>query len=173
MLPSGSLVFGIDIEPRNIKKASAMVEELGDSSKVKVYCADAERTSFGDGYFDIVVANLSFSVFKNARMAASEVVRILKPGGRVILSEVSDNSFLGKMGILLDALTHHLYYTLYSPKVLARLFIPLGLRVESISRIPLAIKIRKRRLRIPSAISPAFHVELSKPHRLYQNGRVN
>lgn len=173
MLPSGSQAIGIDAEPATIKRASAMVEELGDSSKAKVYCIDAERTPFGDRYFDIVVANLSFSVFKNASMTASEVVRILKPGGRLVVSEVSDRSLLGKMGALFDALTHHLYYMLYSPRVLADLFIPLGLRVDNISRIPLAIKMRNRRLRIPSAISPAFHVELSKPHRLYQNGRIN
>ena len=173
LLLSGSQAIGIDIEPRNVKKALAMVEELGDSSKVKVYCADAERAPFSDNHFDIVVANLSFSVFENASVVASEVARILKPGGELVVSEVSSHSFLGKMGVLFDSLTHHLYYMIYSPEALSRLFISHGLQVENISRIPLAIKIRNRRLKLPSNISPAFCVELIKPHRLYQSGRVN
>lgn len=173
LLPSGSEAIGIDIEAAAIKKAAALVERVGDPSKAKVHCINAESTPFSDRYFDIIVANLSFSVFKNASIVASEIARILKPGGRLVVSEVNSRSILGKMGELFDTLTGHLYYMLYSPKDLADLFIPLGLQVDNISRIPLAIKMRNRCFKIPSNISPAFHIEFSKPHLLYQDRRVN
>jgi ubiquinone/menaquinone biosynthesis C-methylase UbiE len=173
LLRSGSQAIGIDIEPRNVEKAIAMVEERGDSSKVEVYTANVERTTFDDNHFDIVVANLSFSVFENSNAAASQVARILKPGGELVVSEVSSHSFLGKMGVLFDRLTHNLYYALYSPKALAGLLIPVGLRVENMSRIPLAVKIKNKHVRIPSTISPLFHIRLLKPHRSHENGRVN
>jgi ubiquinone/menaquinone biosynthesis C-methylase UbiE len=173
LLPNEANVTGIDTNTRTLKKAAALLEKIGDSSKAKVKCADAEKMPFSDGYFDLVIANLCFSVFRNPSKAASEVARTLKPGGRLVMTEVNSRSVLGKIGELLDALTGHLYYMLYSQNRLANLFVPLGFRVENTSRIPFTIRIRARHLKLPHNLSPVFLIELSKTHRLYPKRIVN
>jgi len=168
----GATLVGIDISERAIARAKILVQETGDISRVKIECANAESTPFGDEEFDIVIANLAFSVFKKPENAASEVARILKKNGRLVLTEVNKVSVLGRLGELGDALTGRLYYHLYSPSELARRFTILGLRLDRVSRIPLKLNLRGRVLKISSKISPVFLLKLSKPSRLYQGRRI-
>jgi ubiquinone/menaquinone biosynthesis C-methylase UbiE len=46
---------------------------------------DAERLPFGDALFDTVVCALSLCTIPNPRAAVSEMRRVLRPGGRLLL----------------------------------------------------------------------------------------
>ncbi|HEX5503652.1 MAG TPA: methyltransferase domain-containing protein [Thermomicrobiales bacterium] len=51
--------------------------------------ADAERLPFADGAFDALVCECAFCTFPDKRAAAREFARVLRPGGRVGLSDLS------------------------------------------------------------------------------------
>lgn len=162
-LPRGARLVGIDVNKTVVARAEALAGKIGDRTKTEFRCVDAENLDFKEGYFDVIVANFSFSVFRKPGKVAYRVARILKPGGKLIATEVSSLSVLGKIGELLDAASGHSYYNLLSPSSLANLFVPFGLRVNRVARVPLKAKVLKRDLKIPPRLSPVFLIELSKP----------
>ncbi|HPU35326.1 MAG TPA: class I SAM-dependent methyltransferase [Bacillota bacterium] len=50
--------------------------------------AVGEELPFADGEFDGVFAECSFSLLKNARQALGEFYRVLKPNGRLVISDI-------------------------------------------------------------------------------------
>jgi ubiquinone/menaquinone biosynthesis C-methylase UbiE len=162
-LPCGARLVGIDVSKTVVARAEALVKEIGDRTKTEFRSVDAENLGFREGDFDVIAANLSFSVFRKPGKVAYRVSRILKPGGKIIATEVSSLSVLGRIGELLDAASGHYYYSLLSPSSLANLFIPFGLKVDKVARVPLKAKVLKRDLKIPPRLSPVFLIELSKP----------
>jgi ubiquinone/menaquinone biosynthesis C-methylase UbiE len=162
-LPRGARLVGIDLNERAITRAKALVKITGGKTKTEFRCIDAENMAFDEEEFDAVVANLSFSVFKKPTEVAYRVARILKPEGRLIVTEVSSLSVLGKIGTLLDAATGHLYYNLLSPSSLANLFVPFGLDMSKVARVPLEVRVLKHDLKIPPRLSPVFLIELARP----------
>jgi 2-polyprenyl-3-methyl-5-hydroxy-6-metoxy-1,4-benzoquinol methylase len=167
-LSKNDRLVGVDIDAVAIPQAEAHARKTHGKVKIEFRCADAESMSFGNGGFNIIVANLSFTVFERPAEVASLVSRMLKPDGRLIASEVDSLSLLGKLGELADAASGNLYYELFSPAKLTSLFVPYGLIRIRIVKVPLTVRLLKRDLTIPSRLSPVFLVELSKqcfPHR--------
>lgn len=58
----------------------------GTSTSVLFAAADAERLPFADAAFDLVVCGLGLMFFPDAAAAVGEMARVLKPGGRLVLS---------------------------------------------------------------------------------------
>jgi ubiquinone/menaquinone biosynthesis C-methylase UbiE len=168
LLPRGAMLVGIDIVREATERARELIQKTRAEPQIEVRCANAERTPFNDEDFDIVISNLSFSVFRRPDKVATEVVRILKPEGRLIATEVSKRSLLGKLGQLIDAVSGHLYYKLYSPSELTKLFTDRGLKLKRSQKVPLEITVLSRYLRAPFNISPVFLLELSKRSRAHQ-----
>jgi ubiquinone/menaquinone biosynthesis C-methylase UbiE len=166
-LPRDARLVGIDIDRTAISRADALVKQARGKAKAELRCVNAENTALDKESFDIIVANLSFSVFSRPRKVASEIVRILKSSGRLIASEVNSLSVLGKVGQIFDNASGHLYYNLFSPSSLTNLFTPYGLRATRIAGVPIRTRIMKRDLRIPARFSPVFLIELSRPSFLY------
>jgi phosphatidylethanolamine/phosphatidyl-N-methylethanolamine N-methyltransferase len=46
---------------------------------------DAQRLGFGDGVFDVVVAQYVITAVPNPEATLDEFVRVLKPGGEIVL----------------------------------------------------------------------------------------
>jgi ubiquinone/menaquinone biosynthesis C-methylase UbiE len=63
-----------------------------------------EALPFPDGVFDRIVAVDSFHHFPNQRVAAQELLRILAPGGRLIIEEPDVRRFLVKLVALGETL---------------------------------------------------------------------
>jgi len=168
LLPNGAIIVGIDIIKEATASSRELLEKTGGRSTVDVKCANAERAPFNTEYFDIVVSNLSFSVFRRPEMVATEVVRILRPNGRLIATEVNKLSLLGKLGELIDSISGRLSYNLYSPNELARLLTQHGLKLNRVIRVPLEMKLLNRYLKVPFNVAPVFLLELSKRPRLPQ-----
>jgi len=74
-------VVGVDHDAAHVKAASALVAERGVTN-VTFQEGDAMALQFEDGAFDAVFENDLFThLSQNAPRAASEVYRVLKPGG--------------------------------------------------------------------------------------------
>ncbi len=64
---------------------------------INVQEADAEALPFHDGSFDVVVSTFGVMFTPNQDQAASEMVRVLRPGGRIGLANWTPGGFVGQM----------------------------------------------------------------------------
>jgi hypothetical protein len=81
-------VLGVDLGPAQVAKAAARAAAAGLSERARFRVGDAEQLPLPDGSFDAVVSECAFCTFPDKHTAASEVARVLRPGGRLGLTDV-------------------------------------------------------------------------------------
>lgn len=82
----GCEVTGIDFGAANVRAAAEKAAGLPGVTFVE---GDAERLDFADATFDAIVCECAFCTFPDKRAAASEFARVLRPGGRVGISDLT------------------------------------------------------------------------------------
>ncbi|MBI2954258.1 MAG: methyltransferase domain-containing protein [Chloroflexi bacterium] len=84
----GCRVVGLDLSEQMIaiSRQKAAQEELPQTAGFLV--GDAERLPFASGCFDVVVAECSFSLLPDKEAAAREICRVLKPGGKLAMTDI-------------------------------------------------------------------------------------
>ncbi len=85
----GCQVVGVDLSARNVLEARQAATARGLPDRARFECADAERLPFTDAAFDAVVCECAFCTFPDKAGAAREFARVLRPGGRVGLSDLT------------------------------------------------------------------------------------
>ncbi len=85
----GISVDGVDLGPASIAKATAAAADAGLDGRVRFHHGDAEQVPFDDGTFDAVVCECAFCTFPDKPTAAAEIARVLRPGGRAGLTDVT------------------------------------------------------------------------------------
>lgn len=83
--PEGS-VAGIDMVPEMLARARENLR-MTDLKNVIFEEAYGEKLPFADGGFDVVISNGVFNLIPDKAKALSEVVRVLKPGGRLMMAD--------------------------------------------------------------------------------------
>lgn len=78
-------ISGIDISAPMLRKAEERVTELGLTNVEGLWVMDAEHLSFPDNSFDVIVAQYVITTVPNPEATLDEFVRVLKPGGEIIL----------------------------------------------------------------------------------------
>lgn len=78
-------VTGIDVSPHMLNKARKKIERKKLSNMVDVHEMDAREMAFPDNHFDAVVAMYLISVVPDPEQVISEMARVCKPGGEVII----------------------------------------------------------------------------------------
>jgi hypothetical protein len=92
----GCSVVGIDYGERAVEEATAAARAAGLEARVSFHRADAEALPFEPASFDAVLCECSLCTFPDKARAASEVRRVLRPGGRLALTDVIvDDAGLG------------------------------------------------------------------------------
>ena len=76
---------GFDISEAMLEKARKRAKELGRTVDLRL--GDAHAIAFPDATFDTVVSTFSLCSIPDDRLAISEIKRVLRPGGRVVLAE--------------------------------------------------------------------------------------
>jgi phosphatidylethanolamine/phosphatidyl-N-methylethanolamine N-methyltransferase len=76
---------GIDISEQMLRKAQERVTEFGLTNVEGLWVMDAERLTFPDNSFDVVVAQYVVTTAPNPEATLDEFARVLKPGGEIIL----------------------------------------------------------------------------------------
>lgn len=92
----GSEVVGIDYSSHNVEEANQTAATKGIASRVRFERADAERLPFDDAGFDGIICECAFCTFPDKQAAAREFARVLRPGGRVGLSDLTRGPVLPK-----------------------------------------------------------------------------
>jgi len=85
--PSGS-VTGIDMTPEMVAKARGSVTEMG-LDNVSIVEGSAEQLPFDDASFDVVISNGVIDLIPDKDAVFSEITRVLRPGGRIQLADVT------------------------------------------------------------------------------------
>jgi ubiquinone/menaquinone biosynthesis C-methylase UbiE len=68
-----------------------------DGLQMTSQLADAEDLPFGDGEFDVVLSTFGVMFTPNQKRAASELLRVAKPGGRIGLANWTPEGFIGEL----------------------------------------------------------------------------
>ncbi len=82
----GTRLVGVDISEPMLEKARERVRKFGLRNVEALHVMDAEKLDFADGAFDVVVAQYVVTAVPNPEAALDEFVRVLKPGGEIILT---------------------------------------------------------------------------------------
>lgn len=80
-------VTGIDITPEMIKTARKN-QEGKSLSNINWDIGDACPLPYDNDIFSLVITRYSFHHFENVKAALSEMIRVCKPGGRVLVADV-------------------------------------------------------------------------------------
>jgi ubiquinone/menaquinone biosynthesis C-methylase UbiE len=81
--PAGTAVTGLDLSERMLGLARTRAADLG--REVTLRQGTAHALPFGDGSFDTVVCTLGLCAIPDHETAVTEMVRVLRPGGLLVL----------------------------------------------------------------------------------------
>jgi arsenite methyltransferase len=84
----GCCAVGIEYGQASVDDANAAAAAEGLAGRVEFRRGDAESLPFGDRLFDAVLCECSLCTFSDKRRAVDEIRRVLRPGGRLALSDV-------------------------------------------------------------------------------------
>ncbi|OKK04780.1 methyltransferase type 11 [Streptomyces sp. CB03234] len=82
-------VDGLDYAPANTALAQGAARATGLADRARFATGDAEHLPYPDGVFDAVVCECALCTFPDKARAASEFARVLKPGGRLGITDVT------------------------------------------------------------------------------------
>jgi arsenite methyltransferase len=88
MVGAEGRVTGIDMTPAMLAKARAAAQELGVAN-VEFVAGEAEELPFADESFDVVISNGVIDLIPDKDAVFSELHRVLAPGGRLQIADVT------------------------------------------------------------------------------------
>jgi SAM-dependent methyltransferase len=91
----GATVTGLDMVPRLLEEARARAAREG--LRIRFDEGFAEALPYPDGSFDVLVSMFGIMFSPLPATVASEMARVLRPGGRLALANWTPSGFSGKM----------------------------------------------------------------------------
>lgn len=82
-------VVGIDIANQMLELGRGKIAAQGLSEMISLETGDSERLRFADGSFDAVTVAFGVRNFENLEKGLSEMYRVLRPNGRIVVLEFS------------------------------------------------------------------------------------
>ena len=87
-------VTGVDISDGMLEKGREKLKQRGLDDKIALFNGDSENLAFEDNKFDAIIVAFGVRNFENLERGLSDMKRVLRPGGKVVILEFSKpNSF--------------------------------------------------------------------------------
>jgi len=133
MSPHVARVIAADITPEMLTEASQLKRKQ-EIVNVELCMANVMALPFDDGTFEIVTCRRAAHHFSPIKKALSEMVRVLKAGGRLVIDDrsVPEEDFIDATMNRLDVLHDASHVREYRPREWAELLAKTGLTVETI-----------------------------------------
>lgn len=91
----GAIVTGIDIAPNLIEQARDRA--AADGVEITFEEGDAEAMPYADASFDTVITMFGAMFAPRPEKTAAELIRVCRPGGRIVMANWTPQSFTGLM----------------------------------------------------------------------------
>lgn len=104
-------IAGIDISEQMLEVGKKKVEKEGLTDVIQLQAGDSETINFAENTFDAVMAAFGVRNFENLEKGLSEMLRVLRPGGQLVILEFSKPRQTAVRGL------YHLYMNVVAPKV--------------------------------------------------------
>ena len=108
---STSHITGIDISTGMLEIGRQKITRLQMEQKISLQTGDSEAINFPDAHFDAVTVAFGVRNFENLEKGLREMLRVLKPGGRLVVLEFSQPKTPGVRHI------YDLYLRLVAPNI--------------------------------------------------------
>jgi demethylmenaquinone methyltransferase / 2-methoxy-6-polyprenyl-1,4-benzoquinol methylase len=82
-------ITGIDISEGMLELGRIKIDKEGLANKIELHTGDSEAINYGENTFDAVMVAFGVRNFENLENGLAEMLRVLKPGGRLIVLEFS------------------------------------------------------------------------------------
>jgi cyclopropane fatty-acyl-phospholipid synthase-like methyltransferase len=82
-------VTGVDLSAANVAAATRAADQNDLAHRAQFRAGDAEQLPVPDAAFDAVICECAFCTFPGKATAATEFARVLKPGGRLGITDVT------------------------------------------------------------------------------------
>jgi demethylmenaquinone methyltransferase/2-methoxy-6-polyprenyl-1,4-benzoquinol methylase len=82
-------VIGVDISDGMLDQGRIKIREKGLEKIIELQNGDSEDLPFEDNYFDAVIVAFGVRNFENLELGLSNILRVLKKGGRLVVLEFS------------------------------------------------------------------------------------
>jgi SAM-dependent methyltransferase len=92
---AGAHVTGVDIATNSLEQARARAQAEGLEARFDE--ADAELLPYEDASFDVVVSLIGAMFAPQPEQVAAEMVRVCRPGGRIVMANWTADGFVGQM----------------------------------------------------------------------------
>lgn len=82
-------ITGIDISDGMIALGKEKIAKKGFTDLIELQNGDSEKINYTDNFFDAVTVAFGVRNFQNLEKGLSEMLRVLKPGGKLVILEFS------------------------------------------------------------------------------------
>ena len=103
---AGGQVVGVDLSERMVELAGAVGRARG-LSNVDFQVMDCSRLTFPAGMFDAAICCFGFQIFTNPEKAAAEAHRVLRPGGRILVTVWSTGDKVPWLDAIIGPMLEH------------------------------------------------------------------
>ncbi|GHE23201.1 bifunctional demethylmenaquinone methyltransferase/2-methoxy-6-polyprenyl-1,4-benzoquinol methylase UbiE [Sphingobacterium griseoflavum] len=83
-------IIGVDISSGMLAVAQEKIVKKGLADRLEVQLGDSEKLQFEDNTFDAVTVAFGVRNFENLPQGLADIRRVLKPGGRAVILELSN-----------------------------------------------------------------------------------
>lgn len=124
-LSKESKIWTIDASKEMLENVKTEMQNQKLDHNIEFLVADASKLEFQNEFFDLIASVMVLHHIKNLDQALTELARVLKKGGRMILTDYHPSA-----GKHLDFETRHHEHDFFDPEDVARLLKQSGISAE-------------------------------------------